>query len=394
MIEILLAIALGVVIGIATGLLPGLHPNNMIPIMLGFSFLFEPLTAAVILLVSGVVNSFLNFIPAVLFGAPDDSNVLSVLPGHKLFREGRGLEAIKVSVFGGLGGVVFAIISLPLFALFIPQLYALLRPYMHWILILVVAFMLYKENRKLFAFGVFILSGILGYVALNFSNDLIFPLLSGLFGLPTLLLSYKSKTSVPKVRIEDNDIAIKKLLPAASVGSVAGIVAGLLPAIGSAQATLLTQSVFRENKDDGRSFLTSIGAVTVSDIIYSILALWLIGNPRSGIAVAIGKLLTINFDVVLVFLSVILISAGIGAIAALKLSKKFLDLLTKINYSKFSLYIFISTLLLVVLFTGILGLIVALSALLIGLIPNYVTIKRTNCMGCLLLPTILFFMGI
>ena len=271
MLDLLIALAIGLIIGTASGLLPGLHPNNLIPIILGLSFLFEPLTAAIILLVSGVVNSFLNFIPAILFGAPDDSNVLSVLPGHKLFREGRGLEAIKVSVFGGLGGVVFAIASLPLFALFIPQLYALLRPYVHWILILVVGFMLYKENKKLFAFAVFILSGILGYVALNFSNDLIFPLLSGLFGLPTLLISYKSKTTIPKLRIKDDEIVIKKLLPAASIGSVAGIIAGLLPAIGSAQATLLTQSIFRKNKDDGKSFLTSIGAVTVSDIIYSIL---------------------------------------------------------------------------------------------------------------------------
>ena len=75
MFELFLALLIGIIFGVVAGLLPGLHPNNTIPIILGMSFLFGPLPTAVILVTSGVINSFVNFIPSILLGAPEESTV-------------------------------------------------------------------------------------------------------------------------------------------------------------------------------------------------------------------------------------------------------------------------------------------------------------------------------
>lgn len=392
MIEIFLALAIGTIFGIVTGLLPGLHPNNTIPIILGVAFIFEPLYAAIILISTGVINCFINFIPSVLLGAPEDSTVLGVLPGHRLLLEGRGFEAIKLSALGSFGGVILAILILPLFAIVFPFIYTFIRPQLHWILIGFVIYMIAKEENRIYAIVVFLLSGILGVISLNFSENTLFPLLSGLFGLSTLLISYFTKTKLPEsIEAEDLKVERKNILSSIGIGGVAGILAGLLPGIGSSQATALTQQVFKRNSE--REFLISIGAVATSDLIYSLMALWLLGNPRSGIAVAVGKLLEVGFQEILIFIPIILISACIGLYLTLSLSKVSLKFLKKINYNNLCFYTIVFVLSLVLIFSDILGLLIALIAITVGIIPNFVGIRRTHAMGCLLLPTILFFAG-
>ena len=65
MLEVVLAVSLGVAIGIVCGLLPGLHVNSTIPLLLGLSFLFSPLATSIVLIVAGVVQSFVCFIPSI-----------------------------------------------------------------------------------------------------------------------------------------------------------------------------------------------------------------------------------------------------------------------------------------------------------------------------------------
>jgi len=398
MIELFLPLLIGIGFGVAAGLLPGLHPNNTIPIILGLSVIFGPLPTAIILITSGVINSFVNFIPSILLGAPEDSTVLGVLPGHRLLMEGRGYEAIKLCVMGCLGGVLFSILTLPFFVMFIPYLYNLLRPHIHWLLIFVITYMILTEKGKniFFAFAVFMLSGILGLIVLNnFSDSSLFPLLTGLFGLPTLLMSLYQKTKLPeKFSFEEERIDRKNILYCISIGGLAGIVAGLLPGIGATQSTILTQQSFRKNNKDPRSFLMSIGAITVSDIVYSILALWLIQNPRSGIAVGISKLLEVGFKEALFFIVFIVISAGIGAFVTLKITKISLGFLKKVNYSKLCLYTSIFLFILTIVFSGLTGIIILIASVAVGLIPNQLNIRRSHAMGCLILPTILFFIGV
>jgi len=395
MLDILFSLTLGIVLGVIMGLLPGLHPNNVIPIILGMSYLFSPLSASIILVSCGISNVFLNYIPSILLGAPEDATILSVLPGHRLLLEGKGFEAIKLSVFGTYGGTLFAIAFLPLFAIFIPTIYEVIRPYIHFILIPIVIYMILREKGfgKVYALAIFLASGFLGLITLNYSDAMLFPLLSGLFGLPTLLISIWSKTTLPK-KFEDSEVKLKGLLKPIVIGSLSGVIAGLLPGLGSAQTTTLTQQIFKEEDNDGRRFLVSVGAVSGCDLIYSLFALYLIGNPRSGIAVAVSKLMNVDFNELILLIFVILITASISLVLTLKLSHLTLNLLRKVNYGRACLYTTIFIFCLILLFSGITGLIVALIAMCIGLVANYTNVKRTHSMGCLLLPTILFFAGI
>ncbi len=397
MLFILLALLLGVVFGVIAGLLPGLHPNNVIPLIIGLSPIFGSLPTAIILVSSGVINSFISFIPSILLGAPEESTSLGVLPGHKLLLEGRGFEAIKLCATGSLGGVLFSISTLPLFVLIIPTVYEIIRPHIHWLLISVIGYLILEENWKVacYAFGVFVLSGILGLIVLNnFGDSILFPLLTGLFGLPMILISIFEKSKFPeKVTFEEEKIERKSMLSSIGIGSLAGIMAGLLPGIGSTQSTILTQQVFKRERND-RESLISIGAITMCDIVYSILALWLIGNPRSGIAIGVSELLEVGFKETLIFIAVILISASIALILSLKLTKVSLNFLRKINYQKLCIFTSVFLIALTVIFSGMIGILVLIVSIAIGLVTNYVNVRRTYAMGCLLLPTILFFAGI
>jgi len=397
MIELFLAFLFGILLGVIAGLLPGLHPNNVVPIILGISFLFGPLPSAIILVSCGVINTFIAFIPSILLGAPEDSTVLGVLPGHKLLLQGRGFEAIKLCVIGCFGGVLFSILTLPLFVFFITSLYNLIRPNVQWILIFVVSYMVLSEKgkNKFYSLLIFITSGVLGLLVLNnLSDSMLFPLLTGLFGFPMLLLSIFEKSKLPeKFSFDEEKLERKSLLSCIGIGSLAGIIAGLLPGVGSTQSTILTQQAFQRKRDE-RSFLISIGAITSSDIVYSTLALWLLGNPRSGIAVGISKLLEIGFNEAMIFIIFILISASIATIITLKITKVALMFLRKINYQKLCISTSIFLFILTIIFSGLIGILVLIESLAIGLIPNKIGIKRTHMMGCLLIPTILFFMGI
>jgi len=397
MLWILISLLIGIIFGVVAGLLPGLHPNNTIPIILGMSFLFGPLPTAIILVSSGVINSFINFIPSILLGAPEESTVLGVLPGHKLLLEGRGFEAVKLCVVGSLGGVLFAVLTLPLFIFLIPSLYEIIRPHVHWLLIGVIGYLILEEKgkNKLLALGVFVLSGILGLIVLNdFGDFALFPLLTGLFGMPMILISMFQKTKLPdKFTFDEEKIERKGLLSCIGVGSLAGIIAGLLPGLGATQSTILTQQVFRRERS-GREFLISIGAITTCDIVYSILALWLIHNPRSGIAIGVSKLLEVGFQETLIFIAIILISAAVSTILTLKMTKISLKFLKKVDYQKLCLYTSIFLFVLTVIFSGLIGILILIISIAVGLIPNYLNIRRTYGMGCLIVPCILFFAGI
>ena len=403
MIELIFAFAVGTVLGVLAGLIPGLHQNNFIPIILGASFLFEPMAAAIILISAAVVNSFVNYIPSILLGAPEDSSALSVLPGHRLLLEGRGYEAIRLTVIGNFLGAVFAVASLPLFTIFIPDIYNIVRPNLFWILSFVVVYMIFSEKslRQIFlAVLVFALAGALGIIVLNnYPNDFLFPLLAGLFGLPMLLLSFQQKTNFPEnFSFETEKLKKRMIASAVSIGSLAGIIAGLLPGVGNAQATLIAQEAVGSQKNSSelsaRKFLISIGSVNMADFIYSLFALFLIGRPRSGIAAAVEKLMSVGETEILIFVILILFSAGIGAAITLLLSRRALFFMRRVFYPRLSIAVFVFILALIFVFTGAVGIFVSLTALAIGLVANLSGVKRSHAMGCLILPTILFFSGI
>ena len=113
---LLFALFFGVAMGSLTGLIPGFHVNNVALILLALSPVFLswgiPLSAVAAIIVStGTVHTFLNYIPSALLGAPDGDTALSLLPGHRMLLSGNAPRGVAWSARGSQLGLF---LSLPL----------------------------------------------------------------------------------------------------------------------------------------------------------------------------------------------------------------------------------------------------------------------------------------
>src|SRR3989339_407033 len=204
--QLLLSIFIGVGAGVITGLTPGIHINLVSALLVGFSGYLLGITSgvslAVFIIAMGITHTFLDAIPSIFLGAPDEDMVMGVLPGHKLLLEGKGYEAVKLTVIGSLlsliGTLFLVIIMLP----FVPSMYNFLQPYLGYLMIIVVVHMILKEkkiDKILWASFVFFISGVLGIIVLGLPNlsQPLLPMLSGLFGISTLITSLWQNVKIP-----------------------------------------------------------------------------------------------------------------------------------------------------------------------------------------------------
>jgi len=400
--EILLFTLAGVAGGTIAGLIPGVHPNTLILIIFGLLPLlvgFPPQAVVALIISMAIANTLVDFIPSVFLGCPEDDTALSILPGHRLLLEGKGLEAVFLTVVGGIGVIALFILLSPLLLKTLPFLYSNIKYYIHWILIAIVSVMIFTERgfKKLWGLLVFSLAGILGVITLNSTllqpQFVFFPLFTGLFGIPTLLISLKDKVKFPS-QVRDFGIVKKSLALIGSIkGFFAGLLVGILPGVGSAQAGTLVQIITR--KEDTREFLVSLGGINTANALFAIAALYTISKARSGAAVAIERILgSFSFNDLLLLIAVSLFTVGIAAVVTLFLSKKFSTLVEKVSYNRISLSILGMLLLLTIVFTGPLGLLVLLVSTAVGLIAPLSGVKRSLCMGVIILPVIFYYLGI
>lgn len=382
-------------------MIPGLHTNTLAALILpAYSYLgISPMEASV--LISSIMAShiFSSFIPAALLGAPDEDTALSILPAHKLLMSGRGLEAIFLMCAGAslslLLSVPILFLSLEIFG----PIYESTRPFVHYALIAIVSLMILGETKikKIFyASLIFLMSGLLGFLVLDAgvlpARDALLPILSGLFGTSTLLVSLKKKSSIPNQKHLQAPMRLKPMLKFAIIGTIGGLFVGLMPGIGASQAIALTQQAFSISSPE--SFLVMLGSVNAADSLFSMSALYTVGNPRSGASVAVERIMgDIGLNEFLVIIGSIILSSGIAAFVSLRISGKAVAIIQKLNYSlvSFAVVIFIASM--VFIFSGLVGLLVLSTSTCIGILCERLGVKRTHCMGCLLLPTILFFSG-
>ena len=195
--EIIIAITLGCLFGIFTGLIPGIHINLISLLVLSMSAyllnITSPLTISVFIISMAITHTFLDSIPSIFLGAPEGGdNALSVLPGHKMLLEGRGYEAVMLTLIGSFFALILAIvISYPV-GILVGSIYPYLQKIMGYILIFASGFLIIRERKsRMWALIIFLLSGVLGLSTLGLVNlkNPLFPLLSGLFGTSTLIVS-------------------------------------------------------------------------------------------------------------------------------------------------------------------------------------------------------------
>ncbi len=401
--EILFFIILGILAGTFTGLMPGIHVNNVSLIVISISPVFIahhiPLHAvASFIMAMAVTHTILDFIPSIFLGVPEDSTALSVLPGHRLLLQGKGLEALFLTIIGGVGVTILFVLLIPLLILFLPAFYNTIKPYILWILIAIVSIMIITEEKlkRIWALIVFLLSGILGLIVFNSATIspifVFFPLFTGLFGISTLIISLRGSSIIPPQEEWIGRIDRNLIFGGIIKSFFSGLLVGTLPGLGAAQATVLTQEITR--KHDHKEFLISIGGINTAVAIFSILSLYTIGKPRSGAAVAIGKIMgDFRTNELILLISTALIAVGISSILALKISRKGLKLIEKIPYNKLSILTILLLVIMITILTSFPGLLILLVSTAIGLIAPLTGVKRSHSMAVLLLPVILFYAG-
>jgi len=399
-IEFLIAAFFGILAGIVTGLIPGVHINLVSLLVVSVSaylldFVSFP-ALGVFIISMAITHTFLDVLPAIFLGAPDADTALGVLPGHKLLLEGKGYEGIKLTVIGSLLSLILAVLLFPLFIIVVPKIYNSIQVYIGWILLSVVVYMVFIEkgmNGKFWALVIFLAAGSLGILTLTMPNlkQPLFPLLSGLFGVSMLVVSLFNKTTIPKQFITDT-IKLPKFeqTRALAAGTFSGSFVSFFPGLGPAQAAILGSQIMGSLST--YSFLILIGSINTVNMTVSLVSLYTINKARNGAVLAIRELLTsIDLNTLILFLAVALLVGGIATFLSLFLTRIFIKVIEKVNYTYLSLAVIMLITSMVIYFSSWMGLLILIVSTAIGIIPNIVNVKRSHSMGCLMLPVILFF---
>ncbi len=399
MLDLLFAFALGVLAGTVTGLLPGIHTNTVAILAVGalpiLTKYFSLIDVGIFLSVMVVVHSFLDFIPSIFLGAPDSDTALGVLPGHRMLLRGEGYEALKLTVVGGIGAAVLGLLLLPGFFIFVEKGYPILEKFVVPIIIsFSIIFILLEPNfkKRLWALLIFLMAGSLGLIVLNNLSirDPLFPMLSGLFGISTLLVSMQGNTKIVEQKFDDRiEFEIKNFWNYLKA-TLSSMLMSVLPALGSAQAAVISQAFARKDKE-GKDFLVIVGGINTVSALFVLTTLYLIGRARTGVIAAMKQFLVLDFNSYLILLIASLTAIGVAAYLTLKLGKFFANKIQKINYRKFSLTIIIFITTLVVIFSGAIGLLVLAVSTGIGLLAPKVGCKRIHAMACIIFPVISYF---
>jgi putative membrane protein len=246
----------------------------------------------------------------------------------------------------------------------------------------------------------FVLSGILGLIVLDMKVEspfglwpsVLFPTLSGLFGISTLLESLRGGATIPHQRIEEQGVESSDAVPSIASGTVAGSVVGFLPGMSGGVATVIAMLFRKEPKPS--SVIMTLSAINTANSFFVLAALFLILRPRSGAAIVVDELIDVKewqsgmpIEFSLLLISALLASM-IGFFLTLYLGKKMVNVMPKLPYSKVAIGIIIFIAAMVFAFTGWKGMLILAVSTAIGMIPPLVGIRRSHNMGVLMVPVL------
>ena len=419
---VLLAVLAGTAIACVLGVLPGLHIYNVMGVLvLGVMGLAETgvdVPAEVFLpAMTGMVVgwSVVNTIPAVLLGTPDESALFTVLPGQKYLMAGRGFEGTMITAVGGLAGAWFLLaVVAPCAPVYLPVAQQVLKGHMHWVLWIIITFMLMSEWPKggnrgragwakfydawktlLAGLATFLLSGLLGFILLTaspVSHEVAFqnimPAFVGLFAVPWCLLNMISAADVPPQRLAksldlDGDVILRSVWS----GGLGGGIAAYFPVVTGGVGGMLAGHACAQREE--RVFIMGQG---VSKFIYYVGAFMLMFVPglnltRGGGAWMVKTLyVPAGISDYYLVLGSIAVAAGVSYLLMEPLTRLTVRFVSKFNYRHVSTVALVVIVLMVLLMTGWIGLFIAAVGTGIGLLPVLFGSRRLNCLGILLLP--------
>lgn len=399
MLEIVLLSIAGILVGFFAGILPGIHPNQIYVLLLALLPLIPLSQQSLIAFIisTAISNVIFNYIPSLFFSIPDSSTVLNVLPGHRMVLEGQGLKALFISISSALLTFICITILVPAALIILPIISGTLSPIIHILLIVLALWMVWLEKdgkKRLLSLLLFFMSGIWGIVTLNSpfvdSSLVLFPVLTGMFGVAGLIMSVKSIDKLPSQ--DKSEVNVKGYVKVLISGVGAGFLTGILPGAGESQAGVAVSQISGVSQEQ---FLGSLASINASNLVFALLALFSFGKIRSGLTAGINGIVdSFNYSWLLLSLGVILFSAGVSVIACWVFGKRMLSIIEGINYNLLSKLILLFTIVMVIWLTGIAGFFILIVSTCLGLLSLFWNVKRTSNMGYLMLPLILYFSGL
>ncbi|MDO8625700.1 MAG: tripartite tricarboxylate transporter permease, partial [Candidatus Diapherotrites archaeon] len=337
-----------------------------------------------------IMHVFTDFIPSILVGAPHPDNYLSALPGHKLVLEGHGLDAMRYAIAGCLFGTVIACLLIPVYVQLAEQFATKWHAFVAPVLLLSLILLVASErglDKKAWAIAVILLSGALGFFCLTHYPDALFPLVTGFFGIPTILFALQN-TALPVQQTALTPLDWKKILPVCALGSVAGSLVTYFPALSPSHAAFLATTIRRM---DPRSFLCLLGSLNASATLYSFIALAVLNKARTGSAATLAHVHPLVPADIGIVVGITLFCAGIAGYATLALTQKALVASRAFNPRHAGIALLGFLLLLVGLWNGATGIAICVVASAIGCIPSIVNIRRSHLMAFLIAPTLSYY---
>ena len=413
MIELVIACFIGILIGTTTGMIPGIHVNTAGAILFASStFLLtflSPEFLCVLMVSMSIAHALIEFVPSMLLGVPEEGTATSILPGHRMVLQGRSKEVIRIVSVGGFGAIIVTILMLPVFAMILPILHDVSKPFTWAILLFASIYLTYSltSSRRDFLWSLllFVLSGILGWITFQTpisSGVSLMCTFSGLFGISTILFSLNESSTIPHqnpfYELELDFNKYKSIF----AGGITGAILGFLPGFGPAQGTVIAQAASgaSDNDDDDTvNFLLATSGLNVSDCLFSLIAIYIIGNPRSGIAVYMSYLISeMNLNHLVIFIFASLIAVSVSLVLALKLGDSFSRLMSRVDYKKLSIGVIILQIVILYIFVfyyqapiGYMTLTLITSTAM-GMLPHFLGVGKSHLMGVLIIPAIVIYM--
>lgn len=413
MIELVIACFIGILIGTTTGMIPGIHVNTAGAILFASStFLLtflSPEFLCVLMVSMSIAHALIEFVPSMLLGVPEEGTATSILPGHRMVLQGRSKEVIRIVSVGGFGAIIVTILMLPVFAVILPILHDVSKPFTWMILLFASIYLTYSltSSRRDFLWSLllFVLSGILGWITFQTpisSGVSLMCTFSGLFGISTILFSLNESSTIPHqnpfYELELDFNKYKSIF----AGGITGAILGFLPGFGPAQGTVIAQAASGANDNDDNdtvNFLLATSGLNVSDCLFSLIAIYIIGNPRSGIAVYMSYLISeMNLNHLVIFIFASLIAVSVSLVLALKLGDSFSRLMSRVDYKKLSIGVIILQIVILYIFVfyyqapiGYMTLALITSTAM-GMLPHFLGVGKSHLMGVLIIPAIVIYM--
>ncbi|MBN2477707.1 tripartite tricarboxylate transporter permease [Candidatus Micrarchaeota archaeon] len=371
---------LGLALGFVSGLIPGLHSNTVISLLSETALPPDVLSLIIISLFSAHI--VVSFVPSIFFGVPDETSVLSVLPGQRMVMKGEGERALKTVIFACIFSAVFASALFPVSSEIFTSLYPVLRPMFPYILIWASLFLLIKNKKPLSGLAVFLTSGILGYAVFQLGMpDPFLPLFSGLFA-GAAAIRYKKGSAPPQ---KESTFCPFETVKYAFLGVFAGLISDMLPGISSPSQMALFLSFLLPITSAG--YLATISAVSISQAVFSLSSAASIGKARTGAVAMLADIADISENSYL-YLGFLLLSVLISSVLLYFLRKKLMSL-AKIDFSYAGKILFFFLFALSVLVNGYLGGAVFIASTAVGLATLDAGVERTNLMSAIIVPSII-----